>query len=111
MQLTQTKNTGTMNTVNMNQHTVNVMSQIMESGTHGVEPKIGMPVTLNYYTDHRAATILSVNLKRTRIIVQDNKVECIDYYAGKYKVLPELEGREMVFTKRKNGRWVREVNH
>mgnify|MGYP001611052755 CR=1 FL=1 len=97
-----------MSTVNMNHHTTNVISQIMESRTQGLEPKVGMPVTMNHYTDRTAATIIEVNPKKTKVIVVENKVQCIDYYAGKYEVLPELEGIPMAFTKRTNGRWVRE---
>jgi len=92
--------------VNMNYHTINVFSQIQESGTQNVVPIVGMPVTLNYYTDRYAGTITQVINDKT-IIIKNNKTETIDYYAGEYKVLPELQGNEQIFTKRKNGRWVR----
>lgn len=91
--------------LNMNRHTVNVMSQLAEDATQKVEPAVGMPVTINYYTDRHAATIVRVPCKN-KIIVLCNQVITLDYYAGKYAVQPETEGAERIFTKRKNGRWV-----
>lgn len=93
--------------LNMGQHTVNVMSQIAESGTQNRPVYEGQPVTLNYYTDRRAGTITKVLNEKT-IQVQMNVVKCMDYYAGQYEVLPELEAGIMVFTRRKNGRWVKD---
>src|ERR1700739_3923172 len=93
------------NSVFMGFHTVNVMSQIAESVTQAREPFVGMPVTKNYYTDRRAATVIKVS--GNSITVKENEVQVIDYYAGEYVVLPnEVTGGEQVFTKRKNGRWV-----
>lgn len=92
--------------IGMNHHTVSVFSQMQESGTQNQTPYVGMPVTLNYYTDRRAATVTEVDGKTIK--VRFNKVETIDYYAGEYKVLPEMEGGELIFTKRKNGRWVKQ---
>jgi hypothetical protein len=91
--------------MNMSRHTSNVMSQIAEDVTQCNAPYIGMPVTINYYTDRRAATVVRV-INEKEIAIQDNKTKTIDYYAGTYEVLPDLEGAEQVFTKRKNGRWV-----
>ena len=70
-------------------------------------PREGLPCTEIYYTDRRAATVVKVVSPRT-VDVMNNKVKCIDYYAGKYEVLPELEGGTHRYTKRKNGRWVLE---
>lgn len=76
-----------------------------------------MPVTVNYYSDRRAAQILRVVGKPrsasypdgqpTQIAIKFNQTKTIDYYAGTYEILKDqFEGSEMWFTKRKNGRWV-----
>ena len=92
----------------MSHHTVSLVSQITESGTQHRTPEVGMPVTLNYYSDRQAATVTEV-VSPKKIRVRNNRVKCIDHYAGDYQVFPnEFEGGEQVFTKRKNGRWVLE---
>jgi len=70
-------------------------------------PRVGLPCTVYFYTDRHAATVTKV-ISPTKVAVQDNLVECIDYYAGTYKILPELESGERIFTKRKNGKWILE---
>jgi hypothetical protein len=52
-----------------------------------------------------AATVTKV-ISPTKIEVRKNDTECLDYYNGKYTVLPELTGSPKIFTKRKNGMWV-----
>lgn len=86
-------------------HTHNLISQIMEGGTQENTPIVGTPVTMNYYTDRYAATVVRVENDKT-VFIMANKVKCLDYYGGQYEVLPEFEGAERKFTKRKNGRWV-----
>lgn len=93
-----------MQTLSMSNHTQNVFSQMAENATQSMIPYVGMPVTKNYFTDRRAATVISI--KGNAITVQENDVQVIDYYEGKYVVLPKLIGGNQVFTKRKNGRWV-----
>ena len=76
-------------------------------------PEVGRGCTICYYSDKRAATITEVEYtkdgKPKAVTVTHNKVKCLDYYAGDYEVLPELEARRKErFTLRKNGRWYME---
>lgn len=75
-----------------------------------IVPEVGMGCTVVYYSDYRAATVVEVNGRRNRVGVKFNKTKCLDYYAGDYEILPEMEERMAVryFTKRKNGEWVYE---
>ncbi len=73
-------------------------------------PEVGRGCTICYYSDKRAATITEVEYtkagKPKAVIVTHNKTKCIDYFADKYEILPELEeGRTDRFTLRRNGRW------
>ena len=70
-------------------------------------PCVGLGCTICYYSDKPAATVTKV-LSPCKIEVTFNQTKCIDYYAGDYEILPELEGAPQVFTKRKNGYWVAE---
>lgn len=72
-------------------------------------PRVGLPCTIRYFSDYRAATIVAMPTPN-KVIVRHNEVECLDYYAGNYKILPtiaEYMGEE-VFTKRRNRLWVQE---
>ena len=73
------------------------------------ELKVGLGATMNLYSDKRAMTIVEVVTPK-KIIVQENKTECLDYYAGRYKVLDSLCERmsKHTFTLRKGGTWVEE---
>ena len=68
---------------------------------------IGLGCTICYYSDKRAATVTKI-VSPYKIEVTFNQTKCIDYYAGEYEILPELEGAAKVFTKRRNGYWVAE---
>ena len=68
-------------------------------------PEIGLGCTVCYCFDRRAATVTKI-ISPCKIEVTFNQTECIDYYAGDYRILPTLEGGAKVFTKRRNGRWV-----
>lgn len=70
-------------------------------------PEIGLGCTICYYSDKRAATVTKI-VSPYKIEVTFNQTKCIDYYAGEYEILPELEGGAKVFTKRRNGYWVAE---
>lgn len=70
-------------------------------------PELGLGCTICYYSDKRAATVTKI-ISPCKIEVTCNQTRCIDYYDGKYEILPELEGEEKVFTKRRNGYWVME---
>lgn len=67
-------------------------------------PHIGMHCTMFYYSDSRASTVVDI-LSDTKIVCRHNQTKCLDFYAGNYEILQELEGGEYVFTKRKNGVW------
>ncbi len=71
--------------------------------------KVGMGATMNLYSDYRAMTIIKV-ISPKKIVVAENNTECIDYYAGEYKVLYTIAEymRQHIFTLRRNGTWVEE---
>lgn len=86
--------------------------------------EVGMPCTIYYYTDHRAATVTKVEYYKDgrqdaagnpiprRISTNLNDTKCLDYYASNYEVIP-MTGKDLkivhdVFTIRKRGRWIME---
>ena len=87
----------------------------MEGGARGensqsiyaIVPKVGLPCTICYWSDMRAATVSRIISDR-KIAVRHNKTNCLDWYGGRYEILPELEEGEDIFTKRKNGAWCME---
>lgn len=73
-----------------------------------IVPEVGLPCTIKYFSGYRAATVTRI-ISPSRIEVTHNQVECIDYYAGTYEILPELDTDSVdVFTKRRNGLWVKQ---
>lgn len=82
----------------------------LEEAFRAIIPEVGMPCTVCYWSDYRAATIVRVETPN-RVVVRFNEVKCLDYYAGIYEILPEFDclGEE-TFTKRRDGRWVK-VGH
>lgn len=76
---------------------------------YNIVPEVGLPCTIVYWSDKRAATVTRI-ISPTKIEVMHNEVECLDYYAGNYKVLPEINEHMGVdiFSKRRNGQWVME---
>lgn len=75
---------------------------------YALVPEVGLPCTICYWSDRCAATVTRIT-SPTKIEVTHNQVKCLDYYAGDYEILPELEADHVdVFTKRKNGRWCME---
>ena len=84
--------------------------QIEKERTHAIKnlvPYVGLGCTICYYSDRRASTVTKI-ISSCKIEVKFNQTKCIDYYAGEYEILPELEGNSRVFTKRRNGYWVAE---
>lgn len=65
----------------------------------------GMPATAVYWTDRRAAQVTKVINQKT-IEVQFCEVKCLDYYAGEYEIGDPC-GHGMIYTLRKNGRWIK----
>ena len=85
-------------------------AQIEKERTHAIKnlvPYVGLGCTICYYSDRRAATVTNI-ISSCKIEVKFNRTTCIDYYAGEYEILPDLEGGSKVFTKRRNGYWVAE---
>lgn len=72
-----------------------------------IVPCVGLPCTICYYSDKRAATVTQL-ISEKKIEVTHNVVKTIDYYAGYYEVLQDLMPRTDIFTKRRNGQWVME---
>lgn len=70
-------------------------------------PEVGMPCTMNLYSDRRAMTIIEV-INANTIVVAENKHKCIDYFANEYEVLDEVDPRmnTTIFSRRKNGSWI-----
>lgn len=69
-------------------------------------PEVGMGATEILWSDRRAKTVVEV-INFNKIVVRENEVECLDYYAGNYKILDELSKMPSeIFTRRKSGRWV-----
>lgn len=86
----------------------NELDQQWCKAIYDIVPCVGLPCTICYYTDKRAATVTSV-ISPKKIAVRHNKVECKDYYAGEYDIKKEvLDKDEDIFTKRKNGKWIME---
>lgn len=84
------------------EHDARVLKAIL-----AIVPKVGLPCTVCYWSDKRAATVTRIISPR-KIEVTHNEVKCLDYYAGDYEILPDLDGHVDVFTKRRNGRWCME---
>lgn len=78
------------------------------SVVRGIIPEVGVPCTIVYWSDYRAATIVEVDEKCKKVGVRFNETKCNDWYAGSYEILPELYGGVQYFTHRKNGQWVYE---
>lgn len=81
------------------------IGRLQTEAIRNLVPEVGLGCTVCYYSDRRAATVTKI-ISPCKIEVTFNQTECIDYYAGDYKILPKLEGNAKVFTKRRNGRWV-----
>lgn len=70
-------------------------------------PEVGMPATMNLYSDRRAMTIVSV-INANTIVVTENDTKCLDWYGNKYEILDTISDIHdtTIFSRRKNGRWV-----
>lgn len=72
-------------------------------------PEVGLPCTVVYYSDKRAATVSRIITPR-KIAVKFNETICKNWYASDYEILPEIDESmgEDIFTKRRNGLWCME---
>lgn len=84
-----------------------ILEKERELAVRNLVPEVGVKCTIVYYSDYRAATVTQV-LTDHKIAVRFNATNCKDYFAGNYEILPELEGGEKIFTKRRNGKWIAE---
>lgn len=78
------------------------------SVVRGIIPEVGIPCTIVYFSDYRAATVVEVSEDKKKVGVRFNDTKCNDWYAGDYEVLQELHGRVQYFTHRRNGDWIME---
>lgn len=82
------------------------------SGTKaGLEPEVGMGATELFWTDRVAGTVIEVSANGKSVTVQRDKAIRTDDHgmsdAQSYRYEPNPEGRTAVYTKRKNGQWIR----
>ena len=84
-----------------------VLKAMMKDAIRDIIPEVGRGCTEILYSDRRACTITQVFSPR-KIAVRHNRYNIVNWEQGECEVLPELEGDEMIFTKRKNGWWVEE---
>ena len=80
----------------------------MYSVIRGIVPEVGIPCTIVYFSDYRAATVVEVSEDKKKVGVRFNETKCNDWYAGDYEILPELYDSVQFFTHRRNGQWVME---
>jgi hypothetical protein len=84
-------------------------NRVMEQGKMPA-PVVGMGATELWYSDRKAGTVVEVNAKGTRLVWQEDKATrtdtngMSDSQAYSYEANPE--GTKVVYTLRKNGRWV-----
>src|SRR5690606_11035234 len=73
-------------------------------------PEVGMGATEILYTDRHPYTIIEVNEKKTRIVVQQDNAKRIDNNGMSetqcYEYSPNPEARKRVLTLRKTGQWI-----
>lgn len=81
------------------------------SGPARTIPTVGMGATILHWTDRTACTIIAVNAKGTRIMVQQDKAIRVDNYgmsdSQDYRYEADRDGCSFEFSLRDNGRWVR----
>jgi hypothetical protein len=100
--------------LDMGRHTKNVHSQIAEDATRNRKPAVGDGVTMNYLSDRTVGTVVEVENDKQgepkRIVVQTDDVRASGKGEGHqdWEIKPDPKGPKTAFTKRKDGRWVRE---
>lgn len=93
--------------------THNLISNLMLAGNNDrPTPEVGMGATVCMYSDRHACTIVEVNGRGTRVVVQEDTATRTDRNglsdAQSYEYTPNPDAARDVFTLRKNGRWVRQ---
>jgi hypothetical protein len=86
----------------------NIYSRMSESVNK--VPEVGMGATINMYTDRHAATIVEVK-SPTKIVIQQDSAERTDSNgmseSQDYAFTPNPKAAKEVYTKRKNGLWIK----
>lgn len=87
----------------------NLMNRIAE-GAPNPEPKVGDGVTIYYWSDRHAGTIIAVKSPKSIVVQSDLEVR-VDTNgpfteSQTYRYEQNQNGPTQTFTKRKNGRWV-----
>lgn len=93
----------------------------------GIEDlKIGDGVTVNYYSDRKAATIISKTDKKIEIQFDKQEIDpnwkpemvpggfsaiCLNQNDQKWICEPDPNGEKQIFTLRKNGKWILRGNN
>jgi hypothetical protein len=74
-------------------------------------PEVGMGATQLFWTDRVASTVIEVSASGKSVTVQRDKAIRTDDHgmsdAQSYRYEPNPEGGTAVYTKRKNGQWIR----
>lgn len=78
-----------------------------EMAIREIIPEVGRRCTEVLYSDRKVCTITRVISPR-KIAVRQNQYRVTDWENGKCEIFPDLQGVELIFTKRKNGWWVEE---
>lgn len=87
-------------------NTVSLQSMIMQQNP--IIPVVGMPCCEIMYTDRYPYTVTEVVSER-EIRVKPNDYKVLDHYGEKYEIRAVSQDHPgETFTKRKNGRWVRQ---
>lgn len=88
----------------------NLSNRIMESSKQP-KPEIGLGCTILLFSDRQAATIINVNKKLNRIMIQLDTPTRTDSNgmseSQTYTFSPNPNGEKSIFTLRKNGAWVK----
>jgi hypothetical protein len=86
------------------------MNIVYKEVTTDIVPTVGMGATLVMWSDRHAYTVVEV-LSPKKIVVQQDIAERIDKNGcsenQKYQFNPNPNASKQVFTKRKNGKWIK----
>lgn len=87
----------------------NLSNRMMERSKQ-VEPKVGIGCTECMFSDRHAYTIIDVSLNGKKIVVQEDIATRIDKNgmseSQTYDYTPNPNGKTVIVTLRKNGRWI-----
>ena len=87
-----------------------LFNHLMAGSSHPL-PHVGQGATICYWSDRHAGTIISLSEDAKAVTWQRDKVKRIDTNgmseSQNYEYEPDTQGEIIVFTLRKNGRWIR----